>query len=278
MQIADFPGDWQWPESQDELYFKNCHALVFVLDAQEDIREPIQLITKLIGRAHAKNPNISFEIFIHKVDGDMFLNDTATAEQRREVQTMMDQMCPASIKNSDVHIDYHCTSIYDHSVFEAFSKVVQKMMPQLPILEHLLELLVSNCNIDRAFLFDVTSKIYIASDASAVLSSGDHYILYELCSDVVDVVIDVSCIYGKTDEQEPQARAVMRDDQNTQCIIHLTNNTLIYLKMVDRFLALVCVVQEQSFDQQSLIDYNIGVFRDALLKLFNVNEQNSILS
>ena len=63
---------------------------------------------------------------------------------------------------------------------------------------------------------------------------------------------------------------VMQDDQDTQCIIHLTNNTLIYLKMVDRFLALVCVVQEQAFDQQSLIDYNITVFRDALLKLFKI--------
>ena len=62
----------------------------------------------------------------------------------------------------------------------------------------------------------------------------------------------------------------MQDDQDTQCIIHLTNNTLIYLKMVDRFLALVCVVQEQAFDQQSLIDYNITVFRDALLKLFKI--------
>ena len=62
----------------------------------------------------------------------------------------------------------------------------------------------------------------------------------------------------------------MQDDQDTQCIIHLHNNTLIYLKMVDRFLALVCVVQEQAFDQQSLIDYNITVFRDALLKLFKI--------
>lgn len=35
------------------------------------------------------------------------------------------------------------TSIYDHSIFEAFSKVVQKLIPQLPTLENLLNIFIS---------------------------------------------------------------------------------------------------------------------------------------
>ena len=38
---------------------------------------------------------------------------------------------------------FHLTSIYDHSIFEAFSKVVQKLIPQLPTLENLLNILIS---------------------------------------------------------------------------------------------------------------------------------------
>lgn len=34
-------------------------------------------------------------------------------------------------------------SIYDHSIFEAFSKVVQKLIPQLPTLENLLNILIT---------------------------------------------------------------------------------------------------------------------------------------
>lgn len=47
-----------------------------------------------------------------------------------------------------VHLSFHLTSIYDHSIFEAFSKVVQKLIPQLPTLENLLNILisVSKCN------------------------------------------------------------------------------------------------------------------------------------
>jgi Ras-related GTP-binding protein C/D len=35
------------------------------------------------------------------------------------------------------------------------------------------------------------NKVYIATDSEPVNMS-----LYELCSDMVDVVVDVSCIYG----------------------------------------------------------------------------------
>lgn len=38
---------------------------------------------------------------------------------------------------------FHLTSIYDHSIFEAFSKVVQKLIPQLPVLENLLDIVIS---------------------------------------------------------------------------------------------------------------------------------------
>lgn len=48
-----------------------------------------------------------------------------------------------------------------------------------------------NSGIEKAFLFDVVSKIYIATDSSPVDMQS-----YELCCDMIDVVIDVSCIYG----------------------------------------------------------------------------------
>ena len=83
------------------------------------------------------------------------------------------------------------TSIYDYSIFEGFSKVVQKLIPQLPTLENLLNVFISNSNAEKAFLIDVFSKIYIATDSSPVDMQS-----YELCCDMIDVVIDVSSIYG----------------------------------------------------------------------------------
>ena len=43
---------------------------------------------------------------------------------------------------SEIHLSFHLTSIYDHSIFEAFSKVVQKLIEQeQPALENLLDIL-----------------------------------------------------------------------------------------------------------------------------------------
>ena len=73
----------------------------------------------------------------------------------------------------------------------AFSEVVWKLIPGLPTLVNLLDIFISNSVADRAFLFDVISRIYIATDSSPVDMQS-----YELCCDMIDVVIDLSCIYG----------------------------------------------------------------------------------
>jgi len=110
-------------------------------------------------------------------------------ERQRDIQQYVSM--ELSELNEAVVISYHLTSIYDHSVLEAFSKVIQKMVPQLPTLENLLDILISTCNIDKSFLVDVATKLYIATDSNPVNMQS-----YELCSDMIDVVIDVSYIYG----------------------------------------------------------------------------------
>lgn len=41
-----------------------------------------------------------------------------------------------------------------------------------------------------------------------------------------------------------------------------------YLKEVDRCLALVCLIREEDFHKQHLIDYNIDNFKTGLKQLF----------
>lgn len=132
-------------------------------------------------------------------------------ESQRDIhQRSSDDLSEAGLVQ--IHLSFHLTSIYDHSIFEAFSKVVQKLIPQLPTLENLLNIFIpvsaigntvfnytkcdmpefpsQNSGIEKAFLFDVVSKIYIATDSSPVDMQA-----YELCCDMIDVVIDLSSIY-----------------------------------------------------------------------------------
>lgn len=53
---------------------------------------------------------------------------------------------------------------------------------------------------------------------------------YELCSDIIDVVIDVSCIYGTGDDGAASAY-----DEKSGSIIKLSNNTVLYLREVNKY-------------------------------------------
>ncbi|XP_053342364.1 ras-related GTP binding Cb [Clarias gariepinus] len=265
-QIWDFPGqvDFLDPAFDYQMIFRGTGALIFVIDAQDDYMEALGRLHLTVSRAYRVNPRINFEVFVHKVDG---LSDDHKIETQRDIhQRANDDLVDAGLDK--LHLSFYLTSIYDHSIFEAFSKVVQKLIPQLPTLENLLNIFISNSGVEKAFLFDVLSKIYVATDSSPVDMQS-----YELCCDMIDVVIDVSCIYGLKEDSSGSAY-----DEGSLAIIKLNNTTVLYLKEVTRFLALVCILREESFDKKGLIDYNFHCLRKAIHEVFELTavRRNSV--
>ena len=51
---------------------------------------------------------------------------------------MLDELLDISVEYEQIPINFHLTSIYDHSLHEAFSKVLHKLIDSLPYLEDLL--------------------------------------------------------------------------------------------------------------------------------------------
>ena len=91
-------------------------------------------------------------------------NPRTLVEAQRDIhQRATDDLADAGLEG--IHLSFYLTSIYDHSIFEvcvclggrwgapwaglmllplqAFSRVVQKLIPQLPTLENLLNILIS---------------------------------------------------------------------------------------------------------------------------------------
>ncbi|UYV68463.1 RRAGD [Cordylochernes scorpioides] len=441
-QIWDFPGqiDFFDVTFDSENIFGQCGALVFVIDGQDDYEEALDKLYATVSRAFKVNPEIRFEVFIHKVDG---LTEENKMETQRDIQhRVREELLVDSECGEGLNLSFYLTSIYDHSIFEAFSKVVQKLIPQLPALENLLNIFISevhgdhalrksqcykwfkkfqsgdfeldneprgkphqkfedaeqqalldedstqtqeklakqlqvsqgavslrlnslrmtqklsrwvphelserqqerrlvtcegllarhekksflhrivtsdeksihfsnpmrqkswgllgqfpkqkprpnrlgkkamlclwwdqtgvvyfkllkpgetNSVIEKAFLFDVVSKIYIATDSSPVDMQS-----YELCCDMIDVVIDISCIYGLPEEGGGETSPF---DCQSASVIKLNNSTVLYLREVNQFLALVCILREDNFERRGLIDYNFHCFRDAIREVLEV--------
>ena len=59
-------------------------------------------------------------------------------------------------------------------------------------------------------------------------------------------------------------------DQESHSMIRLNNNTVLLLKEVSKVLAVVCIVREEHFQQQGLIEYNFKCFKDAISQVFAV--------
>ena len=59
----------------------------------------------------------------------------------------------------------------------------------------------------------------------------------------------------------------MAYDSTSQSIIKLSNGVVLYLKEVNKYLALVAQLREENFQKLGLIDYNFSCFRKAVALL-----------
>jgi len=164
--VVDFPGNYAI-KMDSVSQIQQCGALIYVIDAhQPDYESACVRLRDLIKQTSETKPDIVYEVFIHKVDSDMFMSDDQKIECLNVIQTNMRGLL-AEFK-TPISLAFQLTSIYDHTIYEALSKVVQKLLPQVSFISSMLDTLISRSKIQKAFLFDVISKVYIATDSSPV--------------------------------------------------------------------------------------------------------------
>ncbi|TLS27576.1 hypothetical protein PpBr36_05185 [Pyricularia pennisetigena] len=277
-QVWDFPGQIDYFDSPNfdmDAIFGEIGALIWVIDAQDDYMEAVSRLNQTIINLQRHYPNINIEVFIHKVDG---LSDDYRLDIERDITIrIQDELSDQGFENAPVR--FHLTSIYNHSIFEAFSKVIQKLVPRLGQLEAMLTSLCRTCRFEKAYLFDILSKIYIATDnAPADMAS------YEICSDYIDVVVDVIEVYGSWRRPDDYVAKLEADqggqkleDQvacnwNESCIVLADDEKPVMLREVDNCLALVAIMKEGTYDKMPLVNMNVDVVVKGLTEFFNITK------
>jgi Ras-related GTP-binding protein C/D len=66
-------------------------------------------------------------------------------------QRVIDELFDTSQEYEQMPVNFHLTSVYDHSIREAFSRVLHKLIDSLPYLEDLLNVFCSVCASTRVF-------------------------------------------------------------------------------------------------------------------------------
>ncbi|SCU90278.1 LANO_0D08196g1_1 [Lachancea nothofagi CBS 11611] len=255
LAVMELPGQLNYfePNYDSERLFKSVGALVYVIDSQDEYMNALTNFAIIVEYAYKVNPDINIEVLIHKVDG---LSEDFKVETQRDImQRTGEELLELGLDG--VQVSFYLTSIFDHSIYEAFSRIVQKLIPELPFLENMLDNLVQHSKIEKCFLFDINSKIYVSTDSSPV-----DIVTYETCAEFVDVTIDLHDLYkiqSDADEMGPQ--------REVKSVSALNNGVVIYLRQMIRGLALVALIRPDDTDVEScltVVDYNVDIFKRGL--------------
>ena len=269
LSVMELPGQLNYfePSYDSERLFLSVGALVYVIDSQDEYLNALTNLSTIIEYAYRVNPKIHIEVLIHKIDG--LSEDYRIDAQRDIMQRTGDELLDLGLEG--VQVSFYLTSIFDHSIYEAFSRIVQKLVPELPSLENMLDNLVAHSSIDKVFLFDVNSKIYVATDSSPVDIQT-----YEVCAEFIDITIDLDDLYVENDAKG-DSQAVAKDE--IKSISYLSNGSVLYLKQMIRGLALVALIRNDDESESAkpdtnmdevltIIDYNVGCFKKLLMKMW----------
>ena len=188
-QIWDLPGqiDFLGANFDTESIYGSAGAVVWVIDAQDDYVTSVARFTEAVLTLSQQYPDLKYSVFIHKIDSlsTDFCDDTV----RDITQRITDDLNDAGLDNPA--IGFYPTSVYDESIYEALSKVIQTLNPQLPAFENMINTVSNAGKFQKLYLYDVMTKLYIAADTSPVDMAS-----YSVCADYIDTIVDLSEIYG----------------------------------------------------------------------------------
>eukprot|EP00923_Selenidium_pygospionis_P012878 GHVN01022122.1.p1 GENE.GHVN01022122.1~~GHVN01022122.1.p1 ORF type:complete len:569 (-),score=163.27 GHVN01022122.1:360-2066(-) len=161
-------------------------SIIFVVDAKsEPWTNAIDQCSDLFLAALQRNPEVKLEAFLHKMDGA-----DSTSEERQTAHRKFEDSLRGKMGRSVAGT--HLTNIYDVSLCEAVSSVLKELNPSVKEITQLLDYFCSAAPVQVAYLIDVATKTFIATDTQFPFNVDT----YELCIDMMEIASEVSFIYG----------------------------------------------------------------------------------
>ncbi|KAI0046591.1 Gtr1/RagA G protein Gtr2 [Auriscalpium vulgare] len=247
-------------------------SIIFVIDIQDSYQQPVARMLDFFIAAYQESPDISLEVFVHKAEA--FTEDYKLENFRHIQQRVIDELLDISSDYEQMPLNFYLTSVYDHSTHEAFSRVLHKLIDSLPYLEDMLNVFCANSQASKAFLFDVKSRLYVATDASPV-DAGTH----NLCCDYLKTLNAFGPLY-KSSSASPLRLTASSPSSPPKPTFYpsaavtlapSTQGTTLTYHLITPQLALLTLMQTAVFeDRRGLLEYNVVFFREGVQEISQV--------
>lgn len=171
---------------------------------------------------------------------------------------------------TDVDLTIHQTSIFDSSVFVAFSRVLQPVIfshaAMKSSLIRLVDSLVDVCQFERLFLVHLPTRTFLVND-----SSPFDKVSFDVVCDYLGFLVDFSTLFANLKASDGASRQTPRRSYSSSTL-RLNADTLIAFWQVDASLATIAILRSSDFDGTSaLIDTNVNIFRTAIAALLSTH-------
>jgi len=251
--IEEIPGQHDVMNIEADLtaLFQGVSSVIYVIDSQDEYLMALQNVVQVIEQGYKVNQGIHFEVLVHKIDG---LNDEFRLDTKRDIiQRINDDLIDIGVYDAD--ITYHMTSIFDQSIIEASSRIIQKLVPELSSLTQMLDLFTVRTGIEKVFLFDSATKLYIATDSSPVDAE-----ICQVCSDFISISSELGALYNSSTSKQQVGQDFS--------LSRLQNGTIITLAHMFNGLLLVGLSTHEVPMQATLTEFNMEMFRDGMKKIY----------
>ncbi|KAJ1664324.1 GTP-binding protein gtr2 [Coemansia sp. RSA 1813] len=242
----DFPGIDYYSETQcnmpdPSVYEGENASIVFVIDSQGDLQTALATLHGIIRTAQSVNPLIPINVFINKVDS---LSEELKQDIHHDIQQSVWKAMRYDNLNSST-LQFYLTTVFDDNINEAMSRVIQNLVPHRGSLQTILDSLCSKSGLDKVFLFDVGTRIYVAGDSSPT----DPQIYKFACQtlDAMEFVGHLCQEYVQPGDEGMMMQKVTFD---------LEAGIRVFIYQVNTYLSLLCVGNTQVIRQKSLLEFN----------------------
>ncbi|KAH9945809.1 Gtr1/RagA G protein conserved region-domain-containing protein [Epithele typhae] len=144
--------------TQQGTIFQHVGVMIYVFEVEtRNLEKDLEYYKSCLGALQKYSPNASVFLLVHKMDLARGPKADTLARKGKELKEA----------SGDVEITVFGTSIYDESLYNAWSRIVHTLIPNASVLSRHLAKLASACSATEVVLFERTTFLVIATSTPA---------------------------------------------------------------------------------------------------------------
>ena len=276
VNLTEFPSSSSYQNNYKEYenYLINCDILIFVIDYKKynlSTQEQTEYFKNSIIPIMKKYKDITLYIFIHTIDNYNANNILQTQYNDELQKSIIKTYSDYNINIDEFKKKFFITSIYNSTLYEAFSTILQNKIPQAKNLSILVKEMGENSSIDNAYLFDINNKFCLASYKPNLEKVN----MFDICLNMIDFALELSNIYEESEDKNDNINKNFDEDLDYSMEINNYKNgvndtkSIVFLKYIFKNLVLISIIsREKNEKSHHLLEYNINILKEGVIRIF----------